>query len=219
MAKETVLNANLVLVGVNLLPEPDMIKQFQADFGPDLRVDTAQLALPATDITELARTMTLGEDRIQLMLHASRSTIGREYPDHSGFAKLAHVAARAIELTKSHTPNAFGYNMNLVFEQHSGQSAVRYIGSRLFGHLSLGDPARKLVGGTGKLIFADTAGKWTISVEPRFGDPDTSLVFVSVNLHKQERRFPDKSEIDSALNKIQQEAREFVSRLETESSS
>lgn len=217
MAKETVLNTNLVLVGVELLPEPDMIKQFRADFGPDLRIEAAQFALPAPGITELARTMTLGEDRIQLMLHASRSTIGREYPDDSGFAKLAHVAARAIEITKSDAPIAFGYNMSLVFEQHSGQPAIQYIGNRLFGHLFLDDQERKVVGGTGKLIFTDATGQWTISADPRFDDPDTSLVFVSLNLHKQERRFPDESEIKSALEKIQQEARAFASRLETKS--
>ena len=218
MAKETVLNINLVLVGVELLPEPDMIKHFRADFGPDLRIEAAQFSLPAPGMSELARTMTLGEDRIQLMLHASRSTIGREYPDDLGFSKLAKVAARAIEITGSDAPTAFGYNMSMVFEQHSGQPAIQYIGNRLFGHLFLGDNGRKVVGGTGKLIFEDTTGQWTISVEPRFDDPDTSLVFVSLNLHKQEQRFPDESEIQSALKKIQREAQEFAIRLETESS-
>ena len=212
MAKETVLNTNLVLVGVELLPETDMIGQFRTDFGPDLRVESGLFAR-APGITEPARIMTLGEDRIQLRLHASRSIIGREYPDKSGFAKLARVASRAIELTNSKAPNAFGYNMDLVFEQDSGQPALQYLGNRLYGHLFLDDPGRKVVGGTGKLIISDTAGTWTISAEPRFEDSDTSLVFVSLNLHKQEQRFPDETEINRSLEKIQQEARAFESRL------
>lgn len=217
MAKETVLNTNLVLLGVELLPKPDMIEQFRTDFGPDLRVEVGLLAGLAPGITEPARTMTLGEDRIQLMLHSSRSTIGREYPDNLGLAKLARVAARAIEITGSDAPNAFGYNMDLVFEQHSGQPAIQYIGNRLFGHM-FQDHERKVIGGTGKLIIEDPTGRWTISVEPRFDAPDTSLVFVSLNLHKQEKRFPDESEIKNALKEVQQEARNFMNRLETESS-
>lgn len=217
MTKETVLNTNLVLLGVELLPKPDMIEQFRADFGPDLRVEVGLLAGLAPGITEPARTMTLGEDRIQLMLHASRSTIGREYPDKLGLAKLARVAARTIEITGSDAPNAFGYNMDLVFEQHSGQPAIQYVGNRLFGHMFHEDQGRRVIGGTGKLVIEDSAGRWTISVEPRFDAPDTSLVFVSLNLHKQEKRFPDESEIKNALKEVQQEARNFVNRLETES--
>ena len=213
---EDVLNANLVLVGVELLNELDAVERFRNELAPDLRLEVGMAVDGATGLPEPSRTLTLGKDRIQITLHSSRATIAREYPDDSGLLRLAQVAARAIEFTKleSRLPQAFGYNIELVFNQSSGQPALQYIGDRLFASLPINEPGRYFIGGTGQLIYADDDGRWTITVQPRFNDTTTSRVFLSLNLHKQEQRFPDEAEIQTTLKKIQQEAVAFADRLE-----
>lgn len=214
---EDTLNANLVLVGVELLNEPDEVERFRNEMATDLRLEVGLIGTNDIPVMpEPSRSLILGRDRIRLTLQASRSMIAREYPDDAGLARLAQAASRAIEFTGlgSKMPQAFGYNMELVFSQDSGQPAIRYIGNRVFGSLSIDEPGRNLIGGVGQLIFADAAGRWTITVEPRSGDPDTSRVFLKLNLHKQEQRFPDESEIQETLEQVQQEAQAFMERLE-----
>ena len=213
---EDVLSANLVLVGVELLNEPKEVERFHNELAPDLRLEVGMAVDVTTGLPEPSRTLTLGKDRIQLTLHASRATIAREYPDDSGLTRLAQVAARAIELTRleGRVPRAFGYNIELVCDQNSGQPALQYIGNRLFASLLIDGPGRDFIGGTGQLIYAGADGKRTITVQPRFNDPATSRVFLSLNLHKQEQRFPDEAEIRTTLREIQQEALAFADRLE-----
>ena len=219
MTLKAVLSTNLVLVGVELLNELEMIERFRADLGPDLRLELGMVGNVVSGMAERSRILTLGKDRIKLILHASRSTIEREYPEEVGYARLAHAAVRAVESTEmgGRVPQAFGYNMELIFDQQSGQSALQYLGSRLFANHFFDEPRRNLVGGTGTLFSTDTAGRWTTTVEPHLKDPDTSVIFLQINLHKQEQRFPDETEIQTTLARIQKEALDFVSRLEKES--
>lgn len=214
---EDTLNANLVFIGVELLNDMDAFERFRKELAPDLRLEAGLVATNDLSVApEPSRSLILGRDRLRLTLHASRSTIAREYPDDAGLDRLAEVACRAIEPTKSEgkEPRAFGYNMEMVFNQDSGQPAIQYIGSRMFGSLLSEDPERDFVGGTGQLILENADGRWTISIEPRFSDFDTSRVFLSLNLHKQEQRFPDEAEIRTTLEKVQQEALAFMDRLE-----
>ena len=213
MKLQAVLSTNLVLVGVELLNEPDMVERFRDDLGPDLRLEFGMVDVGP--IVEQSRILTLGKDRIKLTLHESRSTIEREYPEKVGFARLAHAAVRAIEPTKRRgiSPRAFGYNMELIFDQKSGQTALQYIGNRLFA-TQFDEPGRNLIGGTGTLFSTNAVGRWTTTVEPHLRNLDTSVIFLRINLHKQEQCFPDETEIQRTLEKIQQEAMDFVSRLE-----
>lgn len=64
------------------------------------------------------------------------------------------------------------------------------------------------------MIFSDGADQWTISAEPRYGDDRTSRLFLSVNLHKHEQRFPSEDEILTSLEKIQCETLAFMSFLD-----
>lgn len=213
---EDVLNANLVLVGVELLNDQGKFEQFRNEFAPDLRFEGGLITNGLTGVTEQSRTLILSRDRIQFTLHASRSTINREYPEETGLAKLARSAALAINFTDVAVGSlqAFGYNMELVFDQDSMQSARQYIGSRLFNRLPVANPGWDCVGGTGRMIFSDGADQWTISAEPRYGDDRTSRLFLSVNLHKHEQRFPSEDEILTSLEKIQCETLAFMSFLD-----
>ena len=211
-----VVSANLVLVGVGLLNQPDEVERFRSALGVDLRVEVGLVTNIPSGQTEPSRTLTLNRERIALDLSSWRSSIAREYPDESDLARLAQVAALAIEKTDlpEQTPQAFGYNIEMVFDQNSGQPAIQYIGERLFGQQLTSRTGWTLFGGTGQAIFTSDAGRWTITLRPQIGDTATTRVLLALNLHKDEQRFPDANEIRASLEKAWDEAVSFMNRLD-----
>ncbi len=82
------------------------------------------------------------------------------------FARLAEVAPCAIASTvmESNQAVTFGYNLEAVFNQYSGQPTLNYLGNRLFNTQSLGETDGSLIGGTAQLIFSDPSDRqWTIT--------------------------------------------------------
>ena len=77
-----------------------------------------------------------------------------------------------------------------------------------------GDPRWNFEGGAGRLVFRDAAGRHTFSIEPRFGDETTSRVFLSLNLHKEEKKLPSEGELWTSLNDLWTEAEAFMNRLD-----
>ena len=213
---QDVVSVNLVLVGVGLLNEPDELERFRNAVDLDLRLEVGLVTNVSSGITEPSRTLRLNRERIALDLSPSRSSIAREYPGEEDLASLAKVVMQAIDSTdlRGQLPRAFGCNIELVFVQTSGQSTIQYIGERLFGSQSLGKAEWELVGGTGQLIFSDGIRRWTINVQPRPGDVDTSRVVLALNLHKDEQRFPTEGEIKDSLEEAWNEAKEFMNRLD-----
>ena len=211
-----VVSANLVLVGAGLLNEPDEVERFRNELDTDLRLEAGLATNIPSGRTEPSRTLTLNRERIALSLSSSRSTIAREYPDKSDLARLAQIATLAIGNTSwvDQTIQAFGYNIEMVFDQSSGQPAIRYIGERLFGQQSFGKAGWDPSGGTGQLVFIGDDGQWTITIRPQLGDNATTRVLLALNLHKDEQRFPDENEISTSLEMIWNEAVSFVNRLD-----
>ena len=213
---QDVVSVNLVLVGVGLLNKPDEVERFRNAVETDLQLEVGLVTNILSGTTEAGRTLTLNRERIVLNLSPARSSIAREYPGEGDLVPLAKVVAQAIDCTDlgEQLPRAFGYNIEIVFTQTSGQPAIQYIGERLFGRQSLGKSGWELVGGTGQLIFADGIRQWTINVQPRPGDVDTSRVVLALNLHKDEQRFPTEGEIKDSLEEAWNEAKEFMNRLD-----
>lgn len=211
-----VVSTNLVLVGIGLLRNPEEAEKFKTALDLDLRVEVGLLANSQTGITEQSRTFTVNRERTALTLSATRSTISREYPEHKDLARLATLATQAIECSDrgDQTLQAFGYNIEMVFDQTSNETAFHYIGNRLFGASPTGEPAWNFEGGAGRLVFSDGSGRHSFSVEPRFGDETTSRVFLSLNLHKDERVIPTEKEIADSLKDIWEEAEKFMTRLD-----
>ena len=102
-------------------------------------------------LTEQNRILTLRRERIELNLSPSRSLIAREYPDQADFERLDEVATLAIANTElaDKRPQAFGYNIEMVFEQDTQQPAIYYLGERLFNYQALGKDDWKPLGGRG----------------------------------------------------------------------
>lgn len=210
-----VVSANLVLVGVGLLNDPAKVEQFRSALDSDMRIEVGLATNVQSGAAEPSLTLTLNRERVVLTLSSARSTIAKEYPSIEDFARLAEITQQAIRFTgDANTPRAFGYNIEMVFDQDTGQPASRYIAERLFDYGHLGKNGWELSGGRGQLIFRDDDGQWTITVEPRFGDEATSRLFLSLNLHKDEQRMPLGEEIKVALEQILQESQDFLNRLD-----
>jgi hypothetical protein len=211
-----VVSTNLVLVGIGLLRVPEEAEKFKTALDLDLRIEVGLLANSQTGMTEQSKTFMINRERTTLTLSPTRSTITREYPERKDLPRLATVATQAVECSDlgDQTLQAFGYNVEMVFDQNSNETAFHYIGNRLFGLSPGGEPAWTFEGGAGRLVFSDMSGKRTFAVEPRFGDETTSRVFLSLNLHKNERIIPTEQEIAESLNNIWEEAESFMNRLD-----
>jgi hypothetical protein len=129
---------------------------------------------------------------------------------------LAEIAVQAVKCSdlSSQSLQAFGYNMEMVFDQTSNENAFRYIGRRLFGNNPSGEAMWDFEGGAGRLVFSDSTGKRSFNIEPRFGDENTSRIFLSVNLHKNESTLPLQTEIAESLETLRADAIGFMNRLD-----
>ena len=212
-----VVSINLVLVGIGLLRSAEEAEHFKNSLDLDLRLEIGIVANAQTGITEPSRTFTVSRERLSLNLSASRSAIAREYPERVDLTRLAQVATQALGSTDldGQQLQAYGYNIEMVFDQTSDERAFLYIGNRLFGYRPGSEGHWTFEGGAGRLVFSDTVGRRTFALEPRFNDESTSRVFLSLNLHKNDQTIPGQDEIKNSLDSIWSEAEEFMRQLDT----
>ena len=218
---QDVVSANLVLVGVSLISTPDEVEQFRSSIGGvDLQEEFGLAGSLPAGLVEPNRRLTLNRDRIFLTLSPSRSSISREYPSlenlQADLERLSEVSTQAIKGTNLGSQNlvAFGYNAEVIFNQDSGDPAIRYLGGRLFGHSFPRGKPWDLSGGSGQLIFTDGTRRWTFSVRPRSEDERESRVALGLNLHLNQQNLPNKVEIRNSLEEVWTEANEFMKRLD-----
>ena len=207
---------NLVLIGTGLLNHEDQVARFKAAFDLDLRLEIGVVANAITGAMEQSRTFTSNRERTSFSLSPSRTTITREYPTLNDLEKFAEVVTLAIDCSEVDRGElrTFGYNFEMVFDQDTESSAVRYIGERLIGRDRLGETGWELTGGAGRVSFRGADGQRNFVVEPRFGDEETTRFFLSVNLHRQDTPLPDQLEITHTLKALWSEATAFVERLD-----
>ena len=213
-----VLKANLVLVGVELLRGEEQFKVFRTIVDTEVTIAPGPGLLigAPSDIPLPGHILSLNRDRIVLELSPSRSTINRDYPSKEGWDRLAKVAWHAIatsDLTDQQL-RAYGYNIELVYEQNSGLPALRYLGERLFQSALFSDIGWESMGGSGKLNFMDDEERWQVLIEPRLNDAETTKIFLSLNLHKQEQTLPTEENIQDSLKKIEEQAQRFINLLD-----
>ena len=216
-----IVNANLVLVGVGLLNTPEETERFGNDLDADVQVELGIIGMGG-GMPEPSRKIILNRERIILNVSLSRTSIDKEYPSRESplddFAKLAEVAQCAISNTASDGRNglaAFGYNVEMVFDQDSGLPAIQYLGNRLFGNRSFGKEGQELVGGTGQIILNDERGHhWTITVRPRSDDEKEQRIALRLNLHLNKQHPPDAEEIKTSLEEVWLGAKNFMVSLD-----
>ena len=206
-----VLQTNLILVGVSLINTPEEHAAFRKDVGTE--VVRAEIGL-GQEVIE--RTHTLNRDRITVTESSGRSVITREYPADSDLERLAQVAGMAIANTDldGQELQAFGYNIELVYEPDSEELAIQYLADRLFMPHLLQDEGWQLFGGTGRLFFQKGGQPWQARLEPRFNDDTTTSIFASLNLHRAESDLPTEDDIRDSLKLLWTEAHNLVTQLD-----
>ena len=212
-----IISVDLVLVGVSLINQSKELDAFIDQVEAESISTTVGIspdvsgALPAPPTThELLR------DRIKLTTSPDRTTILKEFPSlihlEEDLRRLTDVvlcAIRNTDLTEQQL-RAYGYNMQLVFDPGIEESASSYIGRCLFG----GQFNWQLLGGAGQLFFSDEGRRWAFGIQPRpSNDMNTKRIYLSVNLHFEEKQIPQSSQIISSLEELKGKALDFMTQL------
>ena len=219
-ALREIINVNVVILDQDLLGEDAQILEFQEAMGVNVRLSAGVATNVMTGQNHPTRTLNLDRDRISLNLASSRSTIIREFPGVDSlenelrrFAEVAHAAFSTSRLTG--TQCNFGYNVEMVFDQDAGETALEFLGKRILNYEVLSEPGRELMGGTCRFLVNDKAGQWTYTIEPRAGELQRHRVFLGVNLHQEQKVLPEQITISNAVNNIVSSAKELMHRLDT----
>jgi hypothetical protein len=211
---EDVLKVNFTQVGVQLLSGPQERAAFNSHVGAEVSeavgegitfgVSPSGFTSPLPMVAQ-PHVLMLQKERTTLELIPDRSTITRDYPENIGaIDRLSDVAGYAIEMSdiESQEQRAFGFNIEAVYELTSGEKAFQFISSRVFAPHLLRDAGYTLVGGSPRLRFLRGEQIWNITLEPRFGDPDSNRVFIRLNLHKDGSEIPSKDLIKESLREV-----------------
>lgn len=218
-----ILKANLVLVDIHLLENPEELSAFGNLVGTEVQLTGSGLIVGApSNVVGTGRTFSLSKDRITLDLSPLRSVIEREYPSNEppeankDLERLAEVSHLAIANTRIEgiTVRTFGYNVEFLCEQDKDESASRYLAHRLFNPNFSANQDWEFLGGASRLTFQHQARQWNIKIEPRFNDQKTNNIFVSVNLHVVNSDLPSLSEIRASLGEVWVKTQDFLNMLE-----
>lgn len=181
-----IIKANVVLIGVNLLPSQDELAALQKAIQSDITL-VGTLALQTLPVPGAAqgRILAIPRDRIEIEVSRVRSVISRDYP--AGSKDLARIA-EVYELAdgpNSDGVKAYGVNFEFTVQQTSSMPTGQYLGVTLLNTAAIERAAKmRLIGGAAKLILQGPDDqRWTFTLEPRFNDPDTDRVFLSLNVH------------------------------------
>ena len=207
------LRMELVLVGLRLLNTSQETDNFIRATNTEVVVSPLGIIGGSTD---QAKRLELQMERITVSLLPDRTNFERAYPNRDNLERLSEIVDLAAQHTENENakPTSFGYNADLAYDLPSGQSALSYLGTRLFNKQQLDTAEWELVGGAGRLVFNSVSERWTVVTEPRFNDPETSRVYLSLNLHKAERRFPQSTEVRESFNKVWDQALNFVQHMQ-----
>lgn len=214
-----VLKANLVLVGLNLLPTETETEAFRRAVGVEV-VERPALNSGADPIpVTTSRLLALDRERTFLDLSPARDVVVRNYPESTeDFERIAEIATLAIEKTDVREVGEtvlHGYNFDMVFSQDSDLPAPAYLASRLFGTLLPQRMGWTLEGGIASLVFRDTNGRqWTFSPQPRAFDPSWTRLFLGLNLQVEAQPLPSRDEILQVLLDCREQAIRLMSTLD-----
>ena len=214
---EDVLQVNLVLAGVRLLNTPNERAAFNRIVGTEVSEapGVGELTFNAPEGTPIdlaPKTLTLNRDRISLSLLPDRSTISRDYPSEEDLERLGDVVKFAIDRSnlEGQQLRASGFNLDAVYELSTEETAIQFIGTRMFAPNLFHEAGYGFAGGQCRLHLTRNDELWNITVEPRRGDLTTNKVFVGLNLHRPESKIPSRYEIRKSLQEVWAQAHSLM---------
>ena len=214
---QDILSINAVFAELDLLRNEQEIAACSAALGSEIITEGAGLVLGPSGTPAQGRRLQMPRDRMFVEASAHRTQVVREYPAHvDDVASVVRLARHAIASTdlQEAAPSSFGFNIDLVYDQNSGQDALSYLGRRLFIRVSELHEKWEDAGGSGKLLVREGGWQWTIRWEPRLQARDTTKVFLGVNLHVSEARMPDDGEMEMMLRELWRRAHGLIENLD-----
>ena len=210
MAVEVIerLSVSVVLVGDGLLSSDEEIKSFADSFSQEVHHELFQNIGGIGSLR--ASRVSIRRENITIELMPGQSTISKEYPSDDDWQTFAEAASRAIAESKSLSVNARGYNFNLVADQKVKPTAYEYITTQVVTPLLI--PGWRPTGGSTQLRFMDEENRrWSVKIEPRLGDEDTSKLFLHFHLHLPGS--PEGDEVGRYVELMRSRARAFLEQL------
>jgi len=215
-----VLLIDIVFAGVDLLANPVDVQRCGTAFGSEIVPDGAILAPPPGPGMPPVQGQSLRVPRERILIETSvaRTRFVKEYPfDLDDALPIVRLARLAVPSESSlPAPSACGFNIHLVYEQDSGETAKRYLARRLFDYRRLLAETWELSGGFGTLVFVDDSVRWTVKVEPRFQDEHTPLVFLDINVHVSASGFPSDEELGTWLTNLWKRSHTLIEAIDNE---
>ena len=204
------IKANVVFLGLRLLPTQDDLRLFTGMLDGDVRVE-AGIVIGPSQAQDSSRRITLDRERITLETSADRSVIQQDYPPAPDFSALVKTSELAVFNTPSLDDiRGFGFNIDFVYKTPSGEPASLYVATHLFPASFALNEGWHMTGGSTKLSFQQDSLTWNADIAPRFEDATTTRVFFHLNLHKDDGRVPDSEEVASTLEQLQVSALTFI---------
>ena len=214
---QDILSIDAVFAELELLRSNDEVAACSAALGSEIITEVG-LVLGASRGTPVeGRRLQVPRDRMRMETSAHRTRVVREYPvqidDVESVVQLARHAIESTDLQGA-VPSSFGFNLELVYDQDSRETALTYLGRRLL--VRVGDLHENWgqAGGSGKLVVREGTWQWTINLEPRLQAPDTTKVFLGANLHVPEARMPDDGDMEMLLRQLWGRAHEVIENLD-----
>lgn len=199
------LTASVVITGADLSSTVDFAEKL-------LEITQTDVHIMAGDV-EGSEILVLDRERIGIVIQELRLVINRDYPAKEDLPALARISSATLDF-HGQAMKAIGYNVELVFEQDSGQSAERYLGQRLFIHKELGSKEWPLWGGDGRMVFGHSQKRKSFTITPRQDDEQTTRLYVEANYHVADGRIPCETEINKSLVTIWEDAHKMVERID-----
>ena len=214
---EDVLSVNVVLVGIELLKTAPEVAACSAAIGSEFLQDGAFIDAAPQPVP--GRVVRLPRERILVEVSALRSRVTKEYPTSvDDVALVARIAAQALASTTVPEPavSSHGFNFAMVYSPDPSEDALRYLGRRIFAPPAFLPEGWTTVGGFGKLIFQDGPRQWTVTFEPRLQAPNTSKVFLDVNLHVPEAGVPQKDQMETQLRTLWERVHTLIEAIDAD---
>ena len=217
---ETVLQVDTTLAGLQALRDDSEVSAFQEAAGtvvvPEgvgLRLTiTAGQASPAP-----GRLLRLPRERLVLETSNHWTRVSVEYPANveevSGVARTVVAACDATALEDA-IPAAFGFNIEMVYDQDSGETAIQYLGRRLLRPPVGLVEGETRFGGSARIVLPEPESRLSVVVEPRHQSLDTAKVFLAMNQHFEGGRVPSADEMMERMGALWNRAHAFATDLD-----
>ena len=213
---QDVLKVSVVFVDTDFLEGDQALASFSDSVKSEVLSDGIIIGNVSDARTDRGRVLSVPKDRILIVSSPSRSSVERHYPQLDDMERFARVTACAIDASglAGQPVDAYGINVDLVYEQTSELSAQTYLAQRILSPAVGASNAWSLVGGSAKLVFKDDGRRWTATLEPRLGDETTTKVYLGLNLHLTDQQIPNRDELSALLTEVWKQAHGLVERVD-----